>query len=196
MADKLFDLLLQLDVADPEAFIAGTVAILAEYPRDILLAAIDPVHGIPSRTDRPTLRLIKVVCDELYEPFVREEEQRRARDDAQAALEPPRKPRTLEQQAAVDAQVAAARLELGIPQNGLARRGLQPPSVRHDPERTKRLLEDLAARRATQSPGCRRQDAQPHDSRPTNRGTSGRTAASRKDRRAPLQTPPIYQHPI
>jgi hypothetical protein len=144
MADKLFDLLPQLDVGDPESFIAGTIAILAEYPADVMLAAIDPVRGIPSRTDRPTLRLIKAVCEELYAPIAREEERARARESA--SQEPKRPPRTAEQQAGIDQQIIEARAALGIPCRGLPRRigGRIPP----DGDRSPHLQADLEARKA------------------------------------------------
>jgi hypothetical protein len=147
-AARLFDLLPPLDVGDPRAFLAGTVAIFAEYPAEVMQAAIDPVHGIPSRTDRPTLRLIKAVCDEFYTRVERQEERLRASEDAARSREPPRKPRTPEQQAAIDAQVAEARQQLGIPQTGLTARAAQSPPVRRDPERMKGVLADLAARKA------------------------------------------------
>jgi hypothetical protein len=149
MADKLFDLLPPLDVGDPEAFIAGTIAILAQYPGDVMLAAIDPANGIPSRTDRPTLRLIKQVCEEYWEPIERGEERalyaRRARESAAAA--PPLKPRSAEEQAAVDARVAAVRAELGIPAHGLPRRAAQTPLLERA-ALSKDLLADLERRKA------------------------------------------------
>jgi hypothetical protein len=148
MADKLFDLLPPLDVGDPEAFIAGTIAILAQYPGDVMLAAIDPAHGIPSRTDRPTLRLIKQVCEEYWEPIEREDERalhaQRARESTLAT--PPLKPRSAEEQAAVDARVSAARAQLGIPADGLRRRGAQ--LFQEEREFSKHLLRDLERRKA------------------------------------------------
>ena len=147
MASRLFDLLPQLDVADPEFFIAAAVAILAEYPADVMLAAIDPVHGIPSRTDRPTLRLIKAACEESYAPIQREEDRARAAEQSLLSRPLPRAPRTPEQQAAVDAQVEATRRELGIPAGGLPKRGIQGRPISERPTKQS-VLADLEARRA------------------------------------------------
>jgi hypothetical protein len=144
----LFDLLPPLDVGDPEAFIAGAVAILAEFPPEVMECAVHPVHGIPKRTDRPTLKMIHDSCAEHYARIERDETRRRVREEIESSREPPRKPRTPGQQAAIDAQVAAIRQQLGIPEGGLQRRGVQAPPMRHDPERTKMLLAELAARKA------------------------------------------------
>ena len=146
MAAKLFDLLPPLDVGDPKAFIAGTITILAQYPGDVMLAAIDPANGIPSRTDRPTLRLIKQVCEEYWEPLEREAERARAHEEHLKSAVPPRPPRIPEEQAAIDKKIAAARAQLGIPAEGLRRRAAQP--FQGERERSKHILADLAYRKA------------------------------------------------
>jgi hypothetical protein len=98
-------LLPPLDVTDPESFMAETIAILAEYPDAVIERA---VHEIPRRTDRPTLRLIKAVTDEINAPLVREAE-RQAAHHSHVSGYLPRPKRTPEQQARIDVQVAAAK---------------------------------------------------------------------------------------
>lgn len=147
---KLFRLLPPLDVSGPKEFIAATAAIFARYPAEVVALAIDPVRGIPGRIDRPTLAAIKRICDELYEPYERAAENARARESAQRLrlMFPPRPPRSVEEQAAVDRQVAAARRTLGIPPAGLPPRGVQPRLVAGDGRHHQRIAADLAARRA------------------------------------------------
>lgn len=92
-------------MGDPRAFIAAAVAILADYPASVVGAA---VLAIPQRSDRPTLKLIRSVCDEIHAPLLREAE-RRARHQSRPLPQPKR---TAEQQARIDAQVAAAKQKL------------------------------------------------------------------------------------
>jgi len=103
MADAMFDRLPPLDVGDPETFIAETVAIFLEYPDEVVQKA---VRDIPRRSDRPTLRLIKAACDELFAPIAREHER------PKVVPELPRPPRTPEQQARIDKQVTEARRQI------------------------------------------------------------------------------------
>jgi hypothetical protein len=101
-------LLPPLDVGDPEAFMAATVTIFASYPLEVMQGALHPLKGIPGRSDRPTLRLIKMVCDEIYAPILREKE-REEREHQRAKTARyilPRPKRTPEQQARIDALVA------------------------------------------------------------------------------------------
>jgi hypothetical protein len=168
--DRLLDFLPPLDVGNPETFIAGITAIFASYPLEVIALAVDPVKGIPSRTDRPTLKLITDVCDEIYDPIRRRQEydeRERARAAAPALL--PRPPRTAEEQASIDAQVEGWRASAGIPPEGLHRQPVKlPPSAdapydadvpktRDDGRHGQRIAADLAARaarnQATATPG-------------------------------------------
>ncbi len=174
-AKKLFDFLPPLDVGNPERFIAAVVSILAKYPAAVMLAAVDPIDGIPSRTDRPTLHLIKKVCEEYYEPI--EHALWRERVQQEAVPLPPRRQRTPAEQAVVEEKVAAMRRQLGIPADGLSRRGAQasppfgnglPRGGEQAPRPTtwdrpfgERLLADLEARKArnqAQEPSEERSD--------------------------------------
>lgn len=159
--DRLLDFLPPLDVGNPETFIAGITAIFASYPLEVIVQAVDPVKGIPSRTDRPTLKLITDVCEEFYDPIRRRleyEERQRARAAEPVLL--PRPPRTPEQQAEIDALVTSARAAFGIPPQGLRRPAVKlPPSAdapydadvprtRDDGKHALRIAADLAARAA------------------------------------------------
>jgi hypothetical protein len=159
--DRLLDFLPPLDVGNPETFIAGITAIFASYPLEVIALAVDPVKGIPSRTDRPTLKLITDVCDEIYDPIRRRQEyDERERARAAAPVLLPRPPRSAEQQAEIDAQVAAARAAIGIPLDGLVRRpvylppssdaayGAAVPRTLDDGNHARRIAADLAARAA------------------------------------------------
>ena len=108
LAARMFNLLPPLDVIDPESFIAETISIFSfsGYPETMIERV---VREIPRRTDRPTLKLIKAVCDEFYAPIEREEERRSADESHRLAITERRTPRTPEQQARIDAQVARAR---------------------------------------------------------------------------------------
>ena len=91
MAARMFNLLPPLDVIDPKSFMAETISILLGYPDEVVART---VHEIPRRTDRPTLRLIKSVCDELVEPIDRELQRRRASESHRAELPRPKNART------------------------------------------------------------------------------------------------------
>lgn len=111
--DRLFDLLPPLDVGEPQAFMSATIAIFAEYPIEL----IDRFPAaIAQRSDRPTLRLVRAICDEINEPYARETARMLAARSALRGLPPPRAKRTPEEQARVDAQVADFRKALGIPE--------------------------------------------------------------------------------
>lgn len=93
-----------LDVSDPKIFVAGIVSVFTQYPAEVLAGAVTPT-GIPQRVKYlRSLAEIREICEELYAPILRQRE----RGEVAAALRLPAPgPRTPEQQAAVDAQVAA-----------------------------------------------------------------------------------------
>jgi hypothetical protein len=77
--NDLLKLLPPLDVGDPRAFIAAAVAIFASYPASIYAQVLDPVHGLPSETARPTLADIKRACKRAYDPRAMELARERAK---------------------------------------------------------------------------------------------------------------------
>jgi hypothetical protein len=90
------------DTGDAETYLAGAVAIIAEYPRHVGEAFADPRSGTRYLRDYPTLSALRRACDDVYEPM--------KRDDERASIhyfprELPRPPRTPEEQARVDASI-------------------------------------------------------------------------------------------
>lgn len=158
--ERLLDLLPPLDVNEPEAFIAAIVAIFANYPPAVMASAIDPVRGIPSRADRPTLKLVKAVCEEIYGPMVEAQQRADGVRQARLAIGPPRRKRTPEEQARADALADAARAEFGILPGMSAKRevvlppsadapiSIRAPALRDDGRHATRIAADLAARAA------------------------------------------------
>lgn len=99
----MFDLLPPQDVGDPKAFLAAMIALFSEYPSEVGDRA---VFEIPKHTDRPTLKVAKCVLDDIYEPIAMRLRREQAEQQTKAL---PRPPRTAEEQAKIDEQVAAAR---------------------------------------------------------------------------------------
>lgn len=114
------------DVHDPEAYLAGATAILAQYPPAVMTALADPVSGTRVLKDFPSLRDLREACDRLFEPIQREIERRHAQEQHRRELPAPRQ-RTPEEQARIDAQVRAWRRSQGLPDEGLPRRGSRVP---------------------------------------------------------------------
>lgn len=153
--EKLFNLLPPQDVLDPEAFLAATITAFAEYPIEVMATA---ATDIPQRTDRATLKFIRERLDIIYEPFERQLERDRAAQSHRLGLPPPSTKRTPEQQARIDAQVEAARHQLGITGN-TKRVPVLPPSAdlpitapvhttRNDGRHASRVMADLEQKRA------------------------------------------------
>lgn len=115
--ERLFSLLPPQDVLDPESFLVETITAFAEYPVEVMVLA---ARDIPQHTDRATLKIIRARLDAIYEPFERQLERDRAAESHKRGLPPPSTKRTPEQQARVDAQVAAFRKQLGIPDSNIA----------------------------------------------------------------------------
>jgi hypothetical protein len=139
------------DVGDTEVYLAGAVAILAEYPPAVMTALADPRSGTRLLKDYPSLGDLRRACDAANAPFERELERERAKRSAArlATLAPPRRARTAEEQARAELQVAAVRRQLGIPAQGMPARSSQPrPLPEISGERIARLRADLAARAA------------------------------------------------
>jgi hypothetical protein len=152
----LFKLLPPQTFGDARAFLAATTAIFSTYPLGVMRAAI---VEIAVRTERPSLKVIKEVCEEIYEPIRHQEWRAQVALDIKRSLAPPRHPRTPEQQAAIDAQVEAARRQLGIQAGGMGPKAvLMPPSADapyssriprpDDGKHAQRIAADCAARAA------------------------------------------------
>ena len=151
---RLFRLLPPQDVGSPEHFQTAVVQIFSHYPPRVLRDAVDAYRGIPGRTSRPTLDFIKKVCDELYEPILREQERTAAQLAAERTrlLAPPRRERTPEEQAAINAQVERARKMLGIPACGLPPKSTPAQIDWGDGRHAERVRADLEERRRRKDP--------------------------------------------
>jgi hypothetical protein len=109
---RLFEWCLIPDVGDQEVYLAGTAAILDQYPRVVQQQISDPRTGTRYLGDRPTLSQIRKACDELFAPIERQAE----REIHRMLPEPKRPPRSPEQQAKIDAQIEEwKRISAGIP---------------------------------------------------------------------------------
>ena len=144
------------DAADGRIYLAGAVAILADYPPAVMEAIADPRTGTRVLKDYPMLSDLRRACDELNAPFVREVA-RHAAHESQLVLAPAsRLPRTPEQQARIDAQLSDQKMRLirggSLAHNQHAiRQAPLPTPVGDGPmssERRARLLADLAERKA------------------------------------------------
>jgi hypothetical protein len=96
------------DVGDPQVYLTGATAILADYPEEIMEQVADPRAATRVLRDYPSLHDIRLACDRLFAPIEREAERRAAHKSHVAGLLP-RPPRTPEQQARIDAQIARAK---------------------------------------------------------------------------------------
>lgn len=82
---------------DPAIYSGAVIAVLSDYPLEIIRAVVDPRKGLPSRCKwLPTVAEIKEACEAEHAPIVRRVEQqhqvRRQLED-RALLEAPRENR-------------------------------------------------------------------------------------------------------
>lgn len=60
---------------DPEVYTAAVIAILSDYPEDVMRSVVDPRVGLPSRTQwLPIPAEVKQACEDLHGPMRREAE--------------------------------------------------------------------------------------------------------------------------
>jgi hypothetical protein len=111
------------DVGNRRLFLAGAVAIVAGYSEEVAEKLSDPRTGTRAIRDYPALSDIRKACDLIFEPINRESERQEAHNSHVAGLlqKPPRTP---EQQARIDTQVARARQEIA---NAQIASGAGPP---------------------------------------------------------------------
>lgn len=101
-------------MGDPEAYLAGCAAIMAEYPPEVMNQISDPVTGTRLIKDYPSLSAIRKACDVAFEPIEREIERKRAMESYMRGLPEPRRERTPEEQDRIDRQVAEWRKSVGL----------------------------------------------------------------------------------
>lgn len=102
------------DVGEPEAFLAAAAVLFAQYAPEIGDKA---AFEIPQRSDRPTLKLMREVLDELNERAI----ERRNLEQSRRLLPHQPAARTPEQQARAEHQIQEIRRAHGIPPQGLER---------------------------------------------------------------------------
>jgi hypothetical protein len=148
VTERLFGWCQMPDVSDGKIYLAGVTGILAEYPIEVMNKLADPRIGSRYLWNLPTIPQIRRACEEIYAPIRREFERRQASEDARRSLPPPRRPRTQEEQARIDAQVAAWRNSAGVPDSDLPRRSKQAPMLSPvSRERMAAVAADCEARR-------------------------------------------------
>jgi len=86
------------DANDPEVYVAAAVRVLSSYPLDVVRRVVDPVTGLPSRSNwLPTVREIMSACEEIHgfnrraaerEKLAQEQLAERARLDAERRARP------------------------------------------------------------------------------------------------------------
>lgn len=106
---RLFKMVSLPDVGDPKAFISAATALFAGHAVEVADAAIPE---LATRSDRPTLRLMREVLDDLTDRAI--ERQRKA--DSRHALPPPDRKRTPEEQARAEQQANELRRAFGLPE--------------------------------------------------------------------------------
>jgi len=107
---RLFKSLPPQDVGDSKVFLAAAITLFEGYPPDVGEKA---VFEIATKTDRPTLRIMKEVLDDLNSAEI----ERQRREDGHRLALPhiaPRAKRTPEEKAKVDAQCAELRKAFGL----------------------------------------------------------------------------------
>ena len=73
------------DANDPAIYSGAVIAVLSDYPLDIIRAVVDPRSGLPSRSKwLPTVAEIKEACETLHRPR-RDAIDREARERRQLA---------------------------------------------------------------------------------------------------------------
>jgi hypothetical protein len=90
MATRLFGFYRASDANDPETFIAGAAAMLANYPEPIVMKVCDPVRGLPSTSPfLPAIAEIRLACEREMVWFDAVERRDRERRRTAKVLEPP-----------------------------------------------------------------------------------------------------------
>ena len=105
---NLFKMVSLPDVGDPKVFLSAAAALFAEHAPEIGEAAI---KELATRSDRPTLRLMREVLDDLTDRAM----ERQRRDEGRRRLPPLERKRTPEEQARAEAQANELRRAFGLP---------------------------------------------------------------------------------
>jgi hypothetical protein len=68
---RLFEWCPLPDVGDDEVYLAGAVGIFSEYPVAVMEKLANPITGTQYLPDRPSLRTLRLACDEVFAPIAR-----------------------------------------------------------------------------------------------------------------------------
>ena len=74
------------DVGDQEVYLAGAVAILAEYPSSVIDQIADPRSATLVLRDYPSLFALRNACEKINEPFQRQEDRLQRWSNSSRAL--------------------------------------------------------------------------------------------------------------
>lgn len=78
------------DANDPAVYSGAVIAILSDYPMDVIRQAVDPRRGLPSKSKwLPTVFEIKEECESIMAPRRREEERVAREEERKRTLPPP-----------------------------------------------------------------------------------------------------------
>lgn len=60
---------------DPQIYTAAVIAVLSDYPLEVIRRVVDPRTGLPSRLAyQPSIPELKAACDDIYGPIRRRRE--------------------------------------------------------------------------------------------------------------------------
>jgi hypothetical protein len=119
---------------DPEVYTGAVIAVLSDYPLDVIARVVDPRNGLPSRINwLPTIAEIKSACEDIEGPRRRSREwesgaRRQIAERSATAIEDQRPRKTYEQ---IAAEFAEAGLIIGPKSNPAAATDLSDFLARH-----------------------------------------------------------------
>jgi hypothetical protein len=114
MARQLFGFYRASEANDPETFVMGATAMLAQYPEQIVRLVCSPASGLVSECKwLPNIAEIKVACEKLMAPVYAERKREALRLQSSAVLAPP-PPASEESRKRVRAMAEALSAELAV----------------------------------------------------------------------------------
>lgn len=78
------------DANDPDVYSGAVIAVLSDYPLEIIKRVVDPRHGLPSTSKwLPTIAELKDALEAEMAPIRREEDRQEREREYRASLPPP-----------------------------------------------------------------------------------------------------------
>jgi hypothetical protein len=161
MATRLFGYYRASEANDPEMFIMGATAMLANYPEPIVMKVCDPVRGLPSTSKfLPSIAEIREACErEMVWHYAVEKRERERRHTADVLAPSP--PATAESRQRVR---AIAELSVGdAPQSIGFRQPRSPAEAEASRRHHEGRLEALGAEYQARSPGPLSRELRPRE---------------------------------